>query len=502
MASRAPIFALSDEQIRARVARARTDSEQMLVRIRLAKAAGNQLAVTRHTERFLRSFDSRLVAAADAQLALIARVKRNATRNPSGARRSNSVPSLTEVLGLAETINMWAPTNELATQVDIAKPNGGRRRLTILRRDRLARSYLLKRLLTATTQLHPGQLATSPEGLAGAHRRVIDILSDPRIKHVAMADIRTFYDNIDTTRLGRILGIPQIIVDNNVSYQTMQIVAHGDQDSSAVSENLANEEERPGAVTGLGLLEVGRRTNAYDLYGDEVDVPVRRHSVSLYMHVNDRRGTGIPQGAPSSTIIGEIVVKHALVAVPSNVIPVSWIDNVYQFGASRAEVNAAAETLRSTMLEAPTGPFLLRDESIRRVADGFEALGGWFRRQRGHVTFRPTHANLRCHQVEVTRYLAVIAQTGRGVREAQAYIRGWCEAFSQWPGAARLRRLELGFVNEVAQSRALYFRCDPTPRFARFLGIDRLLTMPCDLSILWSPPPITGVSSAARSSGQ
>jgi hypothetical protein len=393
---------------------------------------------------------------------------------------------------LARRVDLYATSDELATMVDVTKPNGGRRSLTVLRRERLVRSYVMDKVLRAITLLHPGQLAMRAEGLAGAHRRIIEMISDPAVTHVAMADIKGFYDNIDASGLGELFGIPQALIDNNASYRNMRLIRQDRTQRSVGCEDMPSEDERPGAVTGLGPLEVERRAAAYDQEGEEVERPVPRSSVYSQIRCSNRRGS--PQGAPSSPIIGEGVVAQAFESLPDNVIPTSWIDNFYLFGSSRADVEAGAETLRSNLLESPTGPYELHHQDVRRVADGFEALGGEFKRRKGRVTFRPTDANLRAHKAEVGRYLALIAQTGAGVREAKIYVRSWCGAFATWDGAMAHKQSRLKDIDLIEKNARLYRRYRPDRRFARFLGLTDLLEMRVDRSILWTQPRIQGFS--------
>lgn len=496
MAIRSSIGPNTDEMLRRRIARAIVDSDRDLRALRRAAQAGDRQLTNRLFRTYVRSFNARLAAADRTRKALLARVQRFAARTPLDARRPYSVPTLREMFELARRVDLYATSDELATMVDVAKPNGGRRSLTVLRRDRLIRSYVMDQALRAITLLHPGQLAMRDEGLAGAHRRIIEIISDPAITHVAMADIRGFYDNIDASRLGEFFGIPQTLIDNNASYRNMRLIHHDRTQSSVGCEDIPSEDERPGAVTGLGQMEVERRAPAYDQEGEEVERPVSRSSVYSQVCSSNRRGT--PQGAPSSTIIGEGVVAQAFYSLHGNIIPNSWIDNFYLLGSNRADVEAGAETLRSNLLESPTGPYELHDQVTRRVADGFEALGGHFKRRKGRVTFRPTDKNLRMHKADVGRFLALIAQTGAGVREAKAYVRSWSAAFSAWEGAMVHKQTTLRDIDLIDRNARLYRRYRPDRRFARFLGLTDLLSMRVDRSIFWNEPRIQGFSPSGR----
>ena len=373
------------------------------------------------------------------------------------------------------------------------KPGGGRRRLNSFRQGRIARSNLIKDVVTAQGGLHAGQYATTSAGLPGAYRRIMEIIADPAIKWVASADIRSFYDTINTANLGSQLGLPQAVIDANISFVGMVLHHRTDIEDSVSDAELPAEEERLSALGSLGPIEVDIGIR-HDRDVQEEVCPRNRHSRS-YRRITDSR-RGIPQGATSSPIIGEKVVAGTLHGFADDIIAVTWVDNIFLFGTSRAGVEEAAQTLRANMLAAPTGPFTLRDESIHRVADGFDAIGGHFRRQHGRASFRPTAMNLSLHQTEVRRFLAMIAQTGRGASQAKIYVRAWSSTFALWENCAAQLDQELGFIRDIANAHAS--ACNPLMlrTLLWLMGGESLLRTPYDPTVLWLRASVIGPSGA------
>lgn len=487
---------------RARLKQADKQAKKLLRQLNTAAQRGSPRAIERAVAQCLGSYSIKLVAAWSAAKTLWRRRRRNALRRGEHHPGRRYEPTIAQLFEIAATVDLNIPTDELVTQFDMMKSNGGRRRLSSFLLEHLTRQHVIMAVLEANADLHPGQMAASSAGLKGAYDRVIALLNDPEVKWVAQRDIRTFFDAIGTTELHRTLGLPEPVVRNNISFENMRVVHRDRADSWSVWIDMPNEEERNSALRGLGPLAIERHTPVYEgdgNYVEEIDPPSDQASLGSRICSSYRRS--IPQGAACSTIAGEYIVAGVLKNLPNNVRTLSWIDNLFVAGRTRSDVDQATDILRSQLREAPTGPFETHCETNRRVADGFEFLGAHFQRRRGRVTFRPTNQNIAQFNGEVEAWCALIFQTGTGYREARQYVEAWCQAFDGW-SATPLKK----FMAMESLKRAV--RLNRAHVHGRS-GLERSLGLrshtwgsaPLRTDLLWRRLSILGVSGAIATSG-
>ena len=343
---------------------------QTLLR-RIDKAVGEE---NPHKARSLRE---KLLKSADARLVAAA------DSNIKMKRRMRTPAHQLEPM--AADIHAWRPIADAVTAHAVDKAGWDFRVVMAFPHKWRATQLLCRRAVEGSISLDPRQHAYRNGGRDEAVRRVLRELSAGK-KWCAQLDVKEFFRNIDRRRLYQIIPLPREVIDNVVG--------------------------PPGNIL------PGRIGNAIG--------PISLVTVSR---------EGISQGSSLSPLIAEAVVTTVLGDLRSAVSVINYGDNFMLVARTKAELKMAKSALTGAFRRSPHGPFRLTDKSgLRRVCDGFEFLGYYFRVKRGCIHCRPSD------EAE-TKFFTSALRLMRGIaerRQPDAAIKlqrsalGWVSAFSQW----------------------------------------------------------------------
>jgi Reverse transcriptase (RNA-dependent DNA polymerase) len=369
-----------------RLAQARQHSGSILQQIERHRVAGRHRQARRTQRLLLRSYDAASAALDEAN-------KRRQIRH----RLSDG-----QVLMEARTLNPWRLEPGLVHVEALKKSNGGYRPLTKMGIRRKALSVLAARAMRPFIDPEPRLYATKKRGRKAAAEAVRDAFAEGYTWAV-IADIRDFFSSLDHDRLRRVLPLPGAVLDQVVLPDRWDI------DFNSVWER--NEHEIDQIVETI-------RVQIEPEY-PSLSSP---HYISEGMVLLAWASRGIPQGAPASAVVAELVSSSIARAMPADARVCVYADDIMILSRTRVEARSNAEHLQGALRAGPAGPFTISRATIRHASWGFDWLGFRFRKRCGRVIVCPSSKNWERFHVRFWDRLQAVragADAVRGVGSAR-----------------------------------------------------------------------------------
>jgi hypothetical protein len=247
-------------------------------------------------------------------------------------------------------------------------------------------------------------------------------------------DITDFFPSIDTRRLHNLIPLPDRVIDNVICPPQLD------------------------------------------------DVRVRYNGHVNVLRLAEASQSGISQGSRTSPIVADIVIKHVLDGLYLPAAVINYADDFGVMARTKREVTAIAQSLIRALAHSPAGCLQLRNKvhgTARRVADGFEFLGYYFRSRRGTVICQPADKNLVNFNSKTCAYIsAAEAGNPNALLHLRRYMRSWWSAFPLV--SAHLNGNDLFFarhhVHELVRRR--HRRALPLTEMAMTFGDDDFAPLP------------------------
>lgn len=420
-------------EYRFRLGRARKEVRKKLSEIEGLWRAQREHDASRRERKLMRSFNLRLVAAQRANVGLIKAARRRAKELGEEDIRRAFGKTDQQVVEAARTLNVWRTRNELVNTFEALKPSGGTRIICSFGIENRASQLVAKIVLENRPDFrHAAQMAHHSGGLEAVVIRIEGLISQG-YKYAATTDITDCFGSICIENLPQLLKLPQRVVESVIGQRFLNF----GQQTEAQRAN----QDQSGQINSYGETIAGRHDNTLnDTCNGNVDN-------TIYFQAPRR---GIAQGSSCSPVVADYVMAGLLGALPDNVVPVCWVDDILILGKTRADVVGALHTLRTAAAVAPTGPFTFKYEKIRRIADGFEFVGWHMRYHKSTWAASPSDANLRKFKALCANFRALAEFDGAVPREAIDYLAGWGAAFRLWPFCASYVQRERARLEQSA----------------------------------------------------
>jgi hypothetical protein len=342
-----------DDPYARRIEYHRKRERRLFAKICRAIAAGQMLAAFRYRDTYLSCYSARFIAVVD----------------ENGTRPGHRIASETEVMVIAENLDVWRRCNEPVALDRRRKKSGAYRDITSFGLINRARLRLVERVMKPFLRLHPHQYAVQGGGKDAAVAAIYDALKDrtsPRsFKWVVRVDVSDFYGSIKLRDVEHWLPLHRKVIENTLTLGAF---------------NLREAKRKPGAIAVPPLVpEFG----------------------SLL-----RGRVGIPQGSPCSNLVAEIVLAplidhmHQLGAWIR-----SYADDIIILAHTKREAEAHCKALIEALARHPAGPFDPKYAQVRRVSDGFEFLGQIFRTRYDRVKVKPVDHKVECFVGKIMTFL-------------------------------------------------------------------------------------------------
>jgi hypothetical protein len=163
---------------------------------------------------------------------------------------------------------------------------------------------------------------------------------------------------------------------------------------------------------------------------------------------------GIPQGSAVSSLVAEMLLAPVAFALPGDVRPVFYSDNILVITRQKSEAVTIAKTLKSALMSHPAGPLWPNFIEIQDARKGFDFLGYRFSKEAETVRVEPATFNLnKFNQRQfsdlkrLTQGEGAVADKERIRRRARRYVRSWCQAFNLWPDWSAFRTKKLAEID-------------------------------------------------------
>lgn len=362
--------------------RARREDGKLLRRIERAEAAGDHHKARGLQALRLRSFSGRLVAVADVNHKL-----------KKGAIRART----DEIVAIAARLDVFSPIGE---EVKVyAKPKAGVdwRPVTVFGLQRSAAQLMALNAIRPFHTCDPRQLAISGGGQKAAARQIKDCMREGYVWFASL-DISGFYSNIERSRLNEIIPINQRVIDHVINPPPPQTI---------------RIEDVGRALSGSSLAQASQ--------------------------------TGISQGARTSPLVAEIVLRQVLATFPEDVRIINVADDFAIMARTKREAIALSSSLTRAVARSRAGRFTLRTKAaheVRSVYHGFEFVGYYFRLARRspyalrlqprRVICQPSEQNETKFNTRVLRFVEAIEGGAIDkIPQLRKYVRQWWRSFPE-----------------------------------------------------------------------
>jgi hypothetical protein len=342
---------------------------QLLNKLSRASASGQKERARRITRQFLRSYNARLVAVWEANRSL-----------PSHRRIS-----FDQMRELANRINSWIGSDEVAHLRTLPKSRGDFRPIVSFGIERRALQYLVHSALAAQANITERQYAHKGNGGRTEAISAVNRAINDGMKWALQGDIRNCFGSIEGTHLEAQLPLPHRV--------TQQVVR-------ARHLTFDVNTERTPDVSPVNAADRGRR--------------------------------GIPQGSAVSSLVAEIALAEFARIPSGNVRVIFFADDFLILTKTKREACAIEHTLRSAARQSPFGPLSFKHLKVVQLAHGIDYLGWHFRLRRGQVEQKPAMTSLQKTNAKLAEKLTTAilsaehwAVTRRYINQKAIDWRGW-----------------------------------------------------------------------------
>lgn len=318
----------SDHLCASRILRAGKAERRMYRQVSAAVESGNPRRAQRLIRMYVLAFDVRLAALAAENKRQDWRRKRLASGEFGEDR---SLPP-TQVVALANQLNMLTPSAERVRLKPVAKQKGGVRIVCQFGLEQKARQRILRRVL----MLLRAKLANCQFLLVGrpaALTRVVDEAVGRGHRFAAELDVTNQFGSFDEGAVTRFLP------------------------------------ELPAKSVGANLVPTRMNFDRRKLSSIPEDHTRRR--------IMPRQG--LPPGASTSPVVAEILMATVLMDLPwetlSHVTIVTYADNILVMGPTKASVDQTCECLSDAFSRSAVGYLRLESRGVKSLRSGVEFLG-------------------------------------------------------------------------------------------------------------------------------
>ncbi|WP_420418332.1 reverse transcriptase domain-containing protein [Pacificispira sp.] len=365
-----------------RIYTARKETSKFERRIERAVAVGARGKAIGLQRKYLNSYNARLSALAEANKRL---------------KATQRLPK-SDLLILAGCIYASVAGEEPVITWPKIKPSGGRRWVMSFGLLQKAIQILVGRALRPFANLHSYQYATKNGGRPAAVEAVLEAINDG-YTHAVELDICNCFGSFDAQKIQEFLPVPREIIETNLVSRSMNLVH--------------------------------RNTG-------HIHPPGR--------WIGDCQ-QGLPQGSSSSPLLAEMLIACVLDQVEVSARLFAYADNILVLARSKRELALTQTTLITAFAQSPVGELRLVPKSDqRRVCDGFEFLGYWFRRRKGKTQVKASQRNYRKLIKACEKRMSKLPKRDGFWRDEvlEQMLRSWFPQFSAWryaKGAVRSRLL-------------------------------------------------------------
>jgi hypothetical protein len=382
-----------------RLSSAKRREHRLFDQIVACNSSGKRRKTAHHQQKYLQSYDARLVATVAAYRAM------------KPWRR----PAIGRLPEIASELNAWRGTQEKVALRWKPKKNDPHSFRPILEFGIEHRSlqYLVREGLRARCSLDPNQYATH-----GGREAAIASVRDAMLagyQHIAEIDIKSFFPNIIEKGALELLPIHRrvievVILSKHLNFAPCNLLFGGDASP-----------EKDDALGG-NIAEARR---------------------------------GIPQGSATSSLVAEALLAPVLAQISVCGPVISYSDNFLVFGKSKQEVVSMIKALRSALTAHPAGPFTPNEPKIYSPEQSVGFLGYSVRLTSNKFDVEPAERHLSNLAVAFDRRLerALAGHSdsrARQLEELRRFVVGWTNAFRLWPLAQKCRSSYLATISAAA----------------------------------------------------
>jgi hypothetical protein len=318
-------------------------------------------------------------------------------------RFPNRPVNLRHVLSVASSFKWNAPIAESVTLFTMPKGSGGRRLICDFGPIWRSAAYGLRPLLELrlNASKHPFQYFFLGYKKAIARARHL-LAAGPRF--ICNLDIQNCYPSVNVSQLGKLLSLPQGVVDNVCALKDAHVVWKGDQ---------------------------------HDPKG----------------FLTEKIRWSLPQGLPIAPLIAAIIISTLAWKSIPGVVLINFADNFLLVGKSKKAVTKAADALRAEVKALAGGSFCLKPAEVVSSEEGFEFLGHDFQWLADGLLLRPSSsAEDECARVFQSyerelnslyspKKLPLVPkkQALKIAGRMKTYLLSWCAAFDECHGINQQR---------------------------------------------------------------
>jgi hypothetical protein len=360
--------------------------QNLLDGVSRALAQGDQKAAKNRSHRVLKSFAAKVCL-----VVLTARPKLGALPT-----------TMAEIKAAAATLNPYQPVPEAVVARAQPKVGGGVRVLVSFRGKRRALQMMCAHLLAIWfPEFEFDYLTRGKGGTKAAIERLLEIIEEGKYKYVVVADIANFFRSAIKNKIGRLLPLPERVVDNVLLIQDgVTIVVKPMEDGGVVSQH-------------------------------------HLHSAASHLETDEAARRGVPQGSSASGIIMYRAVLGPLLGT------LSFADRIVLYGDDLAvpvkdmsEGEAVLKALKALYASSLAGPLTIGRQKISHLSQGVDFLSHRIVRKSmywgGHLHVHPNGTAFRRMEFKAARVFHMAGGGMPGWKHVILYTKRWIASFPLW----------------------------------------------------------------------
>ena len=312
-------------------------------------------------------------------------------------RKHRFAPDGSQIISVAKQVD---PFHDPGEKVTISRKDKGQGSYRIIHEFEIinrARQKLVLNALRPFRSIDPRQFMTGNGGRDAAIQRVLDLL--PRYEWMTELDIRDFYPSIDRGCVPQLMPIAGRVTSSTILLEEAE-------KTPRTRKNIRDN-----------------RHNHHDMDGRCMSEDSQR---------------GLPQGASTSPIVGDMVIAEIMRELPPELPVVNYGDNFLILGRTREDVEEAWKLLEAAVMRRHAGPLELAvKQPATRCADGFDFLGYRFNKIGGNQVVLPNEKNmlklLWLVARQLRRYKHGLDDADQTKAKLRPAIKSWMAAFALCP---------------------------------------------------------------------
>jgi hypothetical protein len=294
-----------------------------------------------------------------------------------------------KVQELAQSVNPRTNSGEYVQVVDMGKPEGGVRPISIFGKVTRANQSLARDLIIVRHGHSKYEYSRKGRGREKLISEIDNLNRNGGVRALGILDIKNCYPSIKREAVSKVISLSKAIIENTI------------------------------------------------FISDEVSLIMKDHSVSSHAV-----RAGLTQGSLSSVVVAGLVIEPCLDSVDVK-FAASHIDDITTGHGSLAEAKAKLDTLTDVFEQKyPGSPLFLKYKKAFKIGERSDILGYWARPNPklngGGLRFSPSEKALRRLYMKVAiKLLQIPYDEWSQILEVMTYA--WAASFQKWGGAPQGR---------------------------------------------------------------